>query len=41
MFDAIIAQAALKASVDHLITLNIKDFVRLGDDIAAIVGLSL
>ena len=41
MFDAIIAQAALKAGVDHLITLNTKDFVRLGDDIATIVRSSL
>ena len=37
MFDAIIAQAALKTGVEHLITLNAKDFVRLGDDIAAMV----
>ncbi|MEO1633593.1 MAG: PIN domain-containing protein [Cyanobacteria bacterium J06631_9] len=34
VFDAIIAQAALKAGVTRLITLNAKDFVRLGDEIA-------
>jgi len=37
VFDAIIAQAALKAGVDQLITLNPKDFRRLGDDISALV----
>jgi predicted nucleic acid-binding protein len=37
VFDAVIAQAALKVSVDHLVTLNPKDFVRLGDEIAAFV----
>lgn len=37
VFDAVIAQAALKASVDCLLTLNPKDFTRLGDDVAALV----
>lgn len=37
MYDAVIAQAALKAKVDRLITLNPKDFRRLGDDVSEIV----
>ena len=37
MYDAVIAQAALKAKVDRLVTLNPKDFVRLGDEVAEIV----
>ena len=37
MYDAVIAQAALKAKVDRLITLNPKDFGRLGDEVAEIV----
>ncbi len=37
IFDALIAQAAVKANVDVLLTLNPKHFVRLGDEIAAIV----
>lgn len=37
IFDAVIAQAALKAGVDHLITFNAKDFVRLGAEISALV----
>jgi predicted nucleic acid-binding protein len=37
IFDALIAQAALKADVDVLLTLNPKHFVRLGDVIASIV----
>ncbi|MBE9214378.1 hypothetical protein IQ247_17175 [Plectonema cf. radiosum LEGE 06105] len=37
MFDVVIAQAALKVGVDYLVTLNPKDFVRLGDEIAAFV----
>lgn len=37
VFDAIIAQAALKANVDRLLTLNPKDFVRLGDEVAVLV----
>jgi predicted nucleic acid-binding protein len=37
IFDALIAQAALKAKVDCLITLNPKDFTRLGEEIAPIV----
>jgi predicted nucleic acid-binding protein len=38
IFDALHAQAALKSSVDALLTLNPKDFNRLGEDIASIVN---
>jgi predicted nucleic acid-binding protein len=37
IFDALIAQAALRAKVDYLITLNPKDFTRLGEAIAILV----
>jgi len=37
VFDALLAQAALKARADVLLTLNPKHFVRLGEDIAKIV----
>lgn len=37
IFDALIAQAALKAKVDCLITLNPKDFTRLGEEVATMV----
>jgi len=37
IFDAIIAQAALKAGVEQLLTFNPKDFTRLGDRIASLV----
>jgi predicted nucleic acid-binding protein len=37
IFDAVIAQAALKTSVDRLMTFNAKDFVRLGQEISALV----
>jgi predicted nucleic acid-binding protein len=37
VFDAAIAQAALKASVDRLLTLNPRDFIRLGNEIAVLV----
>ncbi|MEM6255504.1 MAG: PIN domain-containing protein [Cyanobacteria bacterium P01_D01_bin.156] len=37
IYDALIAQAALKAEVKTLLTANPKDFVRLGSDIASIV----
>jgi predicted nucleic acid-binding protein len=37
IFDCLIAQAALKGNADNLITLNPKDFLRLGPDIAALV----
>ncbi len=37
VFDALIAQAALKASADCLLTFNQKDFIRLGEAIAALV----
>ena len=37
IFDALIAQAALKASVDRLLTLNPKHFTRLSEAIALLV----
>lgn len=37
IFDAIIAQAALKADVDILLTLNPNHFTRLGEAIANLV----
>jgi predicted nucleic acid-binding protein len=37
VFDTAIAQAALKVGVDRLVTLNPKDFVRLGDEIVTLV----
>jgi predicted nucleic acid-binding protein len=37
VFDALIAQTALKAEVDVLITLNAKDFMRLGEAIDRLV----
>jgi predicted nucleic acid-binding protein len=37
VFDALIAQAALKAEVNHLLTLNSKDFIRLGEEIALLI----
>lgn len=37
IYDALIAQAALKAKVDLLLTANPKDFLRLGHDVATIV----
>jgi predicted nucleic acid-binding protein len=37
IFDALIAQAALKTKVDHLLTLNAKDFIRLSEEIALLV----
>lgn len=37
IYDALIAQAALKSNVDKLLTLNPNDFVRLGEDIASLV----
>jgi predicted nucleic acid-binding protein len=36
IYDALIAQASLKAEVDHLLTLNLKHFVRLGERIEQI-----
>lgn len=40
IFDTIIAQAALKANADALLTLNPKHFVRLGEEVASIVEVS-
>ena len=37
IFDALIAQAAVKASVDVLLTLNPKHFVRLGEEVSSIL----
>ena len=37
IFDAVIAQAALKVEADCILTLNPKDFTRLGDEIAVLV----
>ncbi|MFC6591860.1 type II toxin-antitoxin system VapC family toxin [Deinococcus lacus] len=37
IFDALIAQAALKAEAQALVTLNPRDFLRLGEDIRALV----
>jgi predicted nucleic acid-binding protein len=38
IFDALIAQAALKASVDRLLTLNPKHFTRLDEAISLLVS---
>ena len=37
IFDALIAQAALKAKVDRILTFNIKDFRRLGDAVSQLI----
>ncbi|MBW4566670.1 MAG: hypothetical protein KME31_01245 [Tolypothrix carrinoi HA7290-LM1] len=37
IYDALIAQAAIKANVDVLLTLNANDFTRLGEDVAQLV----
>ncbi|MGD1950953.1 MAG: PIN domain-containing protein [Leptolyngbyaceae cyanobacterium] len=37
IYDALIAQAALKTEANILLTANPKDFIRLGDDVLAIV----
>lgn len=37
VFDALVAQAALKAGAEALVTLNPKDFQRLGADVRALV----
>ncbi|BAY19583.1 PilT protein domain protein [Anabaenopsis circularis NIES-21] len=37
IYDALIAQAAIKANVHVLLTLNANDFTRLGEDIAQLV----
>jgi len=41
VFDGLIAQAAIKAGVDVLLTLNPHDFTRLGEDIARLVQLPI
>ena len=37
IYDATIAQAALKVQANCLLTLNVKHFVRLGEDIAGLI----
>lgn len=37
IFDALIAQSALKANVDKLFTLNPKHFIRLGTEVSSLV----
>jgi len=37
IYDALIAQSAMKVEVDILLTLNPKDFMRLGEEIAQLV----
>jgi predicted nucleic acid-binding protein len=37
IFDALIAQAAVKAEVDRILTFNIKDFRRLGDEVSQLI----
>jgi len=39
IYDGLIAQAALKAGVDVLLTLNPNDFTRLGEDVRQLVQL--
>lgn len=41
IFDTLIAQAAIKAKVSILLTLNSKDFNRLGYDIARLVKIPI
>ena len=37
IYDALIAEAALKVKATQLVTLNAKHFIRLGTDVAALV----
>jgi predicted nucleic acid-binding protein len=37
IYDALIAQVALKSEVEILLTLNAKDFLRLGEEIAQLI----
>jgi hypothetical protein len=37
IFDALIARAAIVGQADSLLTFNAKDFVRLGESIAALI----
>jgi hypothetical protein len=39
IYDGLIAQAALKAGVDVLLTLNPNNFTRLGEDVRQLVQL--
>lgn len=41
VFDGLIAQAALKAGVDVLLSLNPNDFTRLGEDVARLVQMPI
>jgi predicted nucleic acid-binding protein len=37
VFDAVIAQAGLKAGVDRILTFNVRDFERLGDAVRGLI----
>jgi len=37
VYDAVIARAALKSGCDHILTLNLKDFLRLGAQVQTLV----
>ncbi len=37
IFDAVIAQAALKVGADRILTFNVRDFERLGDAVRAMI----
>jgi len=41
VFDGLIAQAALKADVDVLLSLNPNDLTRLGEDVARLVQMPI
>jgi predicted nucleic acid-binding protein len=37
VFDAVIAQAGLKVGVDRILTFNVRDFERLGDEVRGLI----
>jgi predicted nucleic acid-binding protein len=37
VFDALIAQAGLKVGVDRILTFNVRDFERLGDEVRGLI----
>jgi hypothetical protein len=37
VFDALIAQAGLKVGVDRILTFNVQDFERLGDEVRGLI----
>lgn len=41
IYDALIAQAAVKANVDVLLTLNPNDFTRFGEDVAQLIQMTI